>query len=231
MRYILEILAIVFLIGIVSEEVSAQEEITENVQMMETFPLIYQEPELPTGCEITAMTMVLNYYGFTVDKTTMAAQYLPTEEPDFYYGSDGLLYGNDMENYFIGNPFTEEGYICGTGAIIVAANTFLEEEGSSLRAQNLTGASVEALYRLASEGTPVVIWGTIGMEDRAETDGWYRQDGKFMEWSANDHGSVLIGASQDQVVIADPIVGIIEVDKQQFEEVFKERGEKCVILI
>lgn len=231
MKQIVRIMAIVFLLSILPENVPAQEEENKKTDLIESFPLIYQEPELPTGCEITAMTMVLNYYGFAVDKTKMAAQYLPTEEANFYYGSDGLLYGNDMENYFVGDPFSRNGYICGAGAIITAANTFLQDEGSSLRAQNLTGASTESVYKFVSEGTPVMVWGTIGMEERAETDGWYRQDGKFMEWSVNDHGSVLIGVSDDQVVIADPIMGIINVKKQQFEKVFTQRGGVCVILV
>lgn len=36
------------------------------------FPIIIQNPELPTGCEITALTMVLNYYGYPADKIVMA---------------------------------------------------------------------------------------------------------------------------------------------------------------
>ena len=76
------------------------------------FPIIYQMPELPTGCEITAATMVLNYYEFQVDKTVMAEQYLPTlYSTGIYYGQDGRTYGNDMNAYFIGDPRTENGII------------------------------------------------------------------------------------------------------------------------
>ena len=72
------------------------------------FPIIYQMPELPTGCEITAAAMVLNYYGFQVDKTVLAEQYLPTlYSTGIYYGQDGRTYGNDMNAYFIGDPRTD----------------------------------------------------------------------------------------------------------------------------
>ena len=37
---------------------------------------ILQNPELPTGCESVALTMVLNYLGFDLDKTTIADDYL-----------------------------------------------------------------------------------------------------------------------------------------------------------
>ena len=50
----------------------APEASTDNVidvyHEIQDFEIIYQEPELPTGCEITALTMVLHYYGFDVDK-------------------------------------------------------------------------------------------------------------------------------------------------------------------
>lgn len=39
--------------------------------------VIYQRPELPTGCEVTSLTALLQYLGFDVDKTTMAEDFLP----------------------------------------------------------------------------------------------------------------------------------------------------------
>lgn len=72
------------------------------------FEFAGQMPELPTGCEITSLTMVLNYYGYSADKMTMALEYLPTVGwTNTYYGDDGTLYGNDIYNYFIGNPQSE----------------------------------------------------------------------------------------------------------------------------
>ena len=88
----------------------------------------------------------------------------------------------------------------------------------------------EKLYDLIDQGTPVVIWCTINMEDRAETDGWYREDGTYMEWSTNDHGAVLIGYDEDTVTVADPIYSRITVSRDQFEKIFAERGGQCVIL-
>lgn len=194
------------------------------------FPLTFQNPELPTGCEITAMTMVLNYYGYEVDKMTMATRYLPCALPEFYYGSDGRLYGIDLNNYFIGDPASATGYICGTGAVLTAANTYLEENGSSLLALDISGTQPEELYRMVSENVPVVVWVTIGMEDRREAEGWYTESGEYVDWSTNDHGSVLIGYSESTVTIADPISGLMEYSREAFEQVFASRGNQCVIL-
>ena len=208
-------------------EVAAKESASAQIA---DFPIINQMPELPTGCEITALTMALNYYGYPVDKTVMASEYLPTASADRYYGTDGRMYGTDMNEYFIGDPFAEGGIICGTGAIVTAADRYLSDEGSSLRALDVTGSSPEELYERVRQGQPVVVWVAISMADRRSTEGWYTENGDYVDWSTNDHGAVLIGYTETTVTIADPISGRMEYDREQFEEVFASRGSQCVVL-
>lgn len=213
------------------EHLAEQESvIAESQHQINSFDIIFQMPELPTGCEITALTMVLNYYGMEADKVEMATKYLPTQELNLYYGSDGRLYGNDLNQYFIGDPTTENGYVCGTGAIVTAANVYLQDQGSDLTAMDYTGADVDMLYQLVSQDIPVVVWVTIYMEERNKTEGWYTQTGEYVEWSTNDHGAVLIGYTQDTVTIADPISGKMEYSREDFERVFASRGNQCVVL-
>ncbi len=194
------------------------------------YPELLQEPELPTGCEITAFTSLLNYYGFSVDKTTMASDYLPTAEYELTEGSDGRTYGPDNNAYFIGDPFGYYGYSCGTGAIVTAGNSYLATQDTELSTVDITGSTAEELYERVSSGQPVLVWVTIGMEERYATEGWYTDDGTYVEWSTNDHGAVLIGYTETTVTISDPLSGIVEYDRADFESVFAERGYKCVVL-
>lgn len=133
------------------------EEVMPAEYSIQEFPITLQMPELPTGCEITALTMALNYYGFSVDKTTMASEFLPKTEANLYYGEDGNRYGADMNAFFVGDPFSENGIICGTQAIVTAANTYLQSQGSQLLAKDITGSSSEELYRRISKNQPVVV--------------------------------------------------------------------------
>ena len=217
-------------VGMESTQIFAEVKKSDSGTQLTDFDIIEQYPELPTGCEITAMTMVLNYYGYQVNKVTMALDYMPKVQAEFYRSEDGRLMGPDLENFFVGDPTEETGYICGTGAIVTAANQYLADVGSDLTAAAMKNAQPEKLYDLIDQGTPVVIWCTINMEDRAETDGWYREDGTYMEWSTNDHGAVLIGYDEDTVTVADPIYSRITVSRDQFEKIFAERGGQCVIL-
>lgn len=198
--------------------------------LIQNFEVVLQMPELPTGCEITAMTMVLNYYGYQADKMEMALEYLPTVSADLYYGEDGQLYGPDLNQYFVGDPCTSGGYICGPEAIITAANDYLADEGSSFQAVDLTGTSPTELYQLVREDTPIVVWITISMQPRRTPQGWYTEGNEYVDWSTNDHGAVLIGYSESTVTIADPIAGIVEYNRDAFEKVFASRGYQCVAL-
>lgn len=220
-----------------AEKLSENEKIKETIYneqvdsyLIENFKITWQMPELPTGCEITAMTMALNYYGFNVNKVTMATKYLPVVAAEFYYGSDGKLYGPDLNSYFVGDPATEGGYVCGTKAIVKGANDYLKGQNSSLRAVDKTGISTDELYGLVNKNVPVVVWVTISMNDRAEVQGWYTENGNYVEWSTNDHGAVLIGYTEDNVTIADPISGIVNYSRNRFEKVFASRGSRCVVL-
>ena len=217
-------------VGLESTQISVEVKKSDSGTQLTDFDIIEQYPELPTGCEITALTMVLNYYGYRVNKVTMALDYMPKVQAEFYRSEDGRLMGPDLENFFVGDPTEETGYICGTGAIVTAANRYLADVGSDLTAAAMKNVQPEKLYDLIDQGTPVVIWCTINMEDRAETDGWYREDGTYMEWSTNDHGAVLIGYDEDTVTVADPIYSRITVSRDQFEKIFAERGGQCVIL-
>lgn len=198
--------------------------------LIDGFEIILQEPELPTGCEITALTMALRFYGLDADKTAMASQYLPQSPANLYVGDDGRLYGSDLNEYFIGDPFSSTGIICGTGAIVSAANAYLGDCGSKIKAEDLTGASPSGLYGLVAQDIPVIVWVTIGMQSRGGLEGWYTENGDYVDWGPNDHGAVLIGYTDDTVVLADPLYGQIEYGRAAFEEIFALRNSQCVIL-
>ena len=173
--------------------------------------------------------MVLNYYGLNPNKLELATEYLPKTEYSTYY-KDGKLIGPDSDNYFLGDPTSVYGYICGTGAIVTAANSFISDKNAKYIAKDLTGCDFSELYKYVSQDKPIIVWTTIEMADRCETDDWYTESGKHLDWSQNDHCSVLIGYTEKTVKIADPIFGDVEYSKTQFEKVLTSRGKKAVAL-
>lgn len=199
---------------------------------LDGFEIIYQNPELPTGCEITSLAMVLNYCGFEADKCILANDYLPTlPSSDIHCGKDGLLHGNDINRYFIGDPADLNGTVCGSKAIADAAKQYLDDfDNGEFIVRDMTGENVRKLYNLVENEIPVIVWCTVNMSQRHEVEGWYNDSGKYVSWAHEDHCAVLIGCGEDSVTIADPISGITEYDKEQFESSFKSRGRQCVVI-
>jgi len=103
-------------------------------------PLIAQRPELPNGCEITAVTMMLQYAGAKVDKMQMAREMPRSSDPNYGY---------------IGQPWDSTGITIFPPALM---NLVEKYTGS---AKNLTGQNFDAIKYQINLGHPVVTWNTL----------------------------------------------------------------------
>lgn len=102
-------------------------------------PLISQLPELPTGCEMTAVTMLLQYKGIKVTKFQVADQTPKTVTMDANQG-------------FIGDPYKVTGGWVYPQGIAPVLQQYL---GTS---DDLTGTSLSKIYQKLLHGHPVIIW-------------------------------------------------------------------------
>lgn len=189
---------------------------------------ISQLPDLPTGCEITAATMALDYYGYDAENTDLDA-YLAKSD-DFYY-EDGVEFGPDPDQYFIGDTESNSGWFCTPVPVVAALNAYIEDAGGSEEAIDITGATPDELYALVSEGTPVVVWVTTYLQDYEVSETWYSSvDGLLVEASTHDHAMVLIGYDDENVILADPLDSIVAYSKEAFEASYTSRGNMACII-
>ena len=84
------------------------------------FKTVLQEPELPTGCEVTALAQTLNYYGFGIDKVTLCDTFLLTDYSGYY----------SMDDRYLGDPHTTYGFGCSAKTIVKTANDYFSYIGS-----------------------------------------------------------------------------------------------------
>lgn len=163
---------------------------------IENFSVINQNPELPTGCEVTSLTMVLNYYGYEVTNTELASNYLNT----------GSLGSNPYVN-FVGSPFSSSAYGCYSPVIVDCATSF------GANAINISYCSYSELLNYVSQGYPVIVWGTMYMSPtKYGSSSWTDSEGNTVIWRGNEHCLVLVGydVSADIAYLADPLTGAIE---------------------
>ena len=103
-------------------------------------PIISQLPELPTGCEITAVAMLLQYKGIDVDKVELESE-MPKHPSDPDIG-------------YVGDPYSVSGWTIYPPALIELITKYA---GS---ATDLTGISNGDIEKELSNNNPIVVWGS-----------------------------------------------------------------------
>jgi uncharacterized protein YvpB len=182
---------------------------------------LLQRPSLPTGCEITSLTAVLNFWGYSVSKETMSDNYLEKKEV-----GEATAY-----EAFLGDPTTNSGYGCFAPVIVKAANKYLSENNSFYRAYDLSGTSLEDLYAEINQNHPVIVWATINMGEPRFYDQWKQEDGTYA-WVGNEHCLVLTGYNKttNSIYVMDPLAGNVKYDLTLFNTRYEQLLKQAVVI-
>lgn len=193
-------------------------------------PTVFQNPELPHGCEITSLTALFNYYGFNISKLEMADNYLPKGDIKI---SSGRLTGPDPAKMYINNPRDKaNGKYVFVEPIISVSNNVIKEHELSLKPINLSGSSLEQFEEFVGAGIPVLVWITIDLKEPTTRGGWYIEDTNiFHEQYVNLHAAVIIGQTNDTFKLMDPLRGIVEHPKKVIYNSYVSLGEQAMTLI
>jgi uncharacterized protein YvpB len=159
-------------------------------------PLIAQLPELPRGCEVTSLGMLLSHAGFSVDKMDLAKRIrkVPFEK-------DGLR-GN-LYDGFVGDMYSFE--TDGLGAyyepIVDLAREFLDD-----RILVLTGSEWGAIEQQIDKGFPVWVVVNDEFHELPESDWqtWQTVRGE-LKVTYKEHAVLITGYDNDFVYFNDPL--------------------------
>lgn len=179
---------------------------------------INQFPELPTGCEVTALEMALKYEGYDVDRFKLCDEYLDKSDTGT---------GNPFTS-FIGNPRSKNGLGCYAQAITECARS------AGANAVNVSECQFSEILRYVNDGNPVIIWATVAM--KPSTIGsvkWYNDDNVLVKYNGQEHCMVLTGMNVERkkVYIADPYYGkIMEYDMHTFYQRWVEQYKQAVVV-
>ncbi len=215
-----------------AEEMTAAEEAPEvSGTGIISVANILQYPELPTGCEVTSLAMLLGYFGYPVDKLTLSREYLPKMD---FFTEDGILYGADYTYTFAGDPESEYGYGCGASCIANTANSYLAYMGAGCSAYDISGTDLDTLLgSYISYGIPVMIWITSGCLHSVEyTDIWTTPEGYTVQWKAYEHCVVMTGydSENQQVYVSDPLYSDTSYDLSLLRQRYDEMGRQAVVI-
>ena len=181
--------------------------------------VIAQNPELPAGCEVTSLTMALQYAGYEADKVTLAEEHLKKAPP-----TDGA----SPYECFVGDPKEPGGFGCYADVIADCADSFGAET------TNLSGRPFEELLAEVEANRPVVIWITSGLTETTEgTYSFPGPDGETEYWKAGEHCALLYGYDllRKEAVVADPETGKTEYyDLALLRTRWEEQGRQALVV-
>lgn len=208
-------------------EVPAQEASVQEAPGFAPVEVQLQNPELPNGCEVTSLAMVLTAAGYPVDKLELYSC-LPRE--DFTYGGNNR-FGPDPQTAFAGDAASASGgWYCLEGPILQAGDAWLQAQDGGACMVDYTGLSRETLDALLEEGTPLAVWVTQEYAPPAYASyfPWTLPDGSTYIPYDNLHCVVAAGIEGDAYRVADPIRGWQLVDQETFWQSFDAMGRRAV---
>ncbi|WML28517.1 C39 family peptidase [Neobacillus sp. OS1-33] len=165
--------------------------------------VIRQLPELPRGCEVTSLAMLLNYSGTKANKMTLAKQV--KKDPAKLTRKNGKIYFGHPNYGFVGNMYTFNKPGWGVFNKPIEA---LAEKYKPNRIKNLTGKPFETILSYVSAGHPVWIintsWFSRVPNEYWQT--WYTSHGTI-RITYKEHSVVITGYDSNYVYFNDPLDG------------------------
>lgn len=183
---------------------------------------VMQEPEIPTGCEVTALTELVNFYGFDVDKLELCDVFMPIDHEGYY----------TMNEVYLGDPHLNNGFGCNAPVIVKTADDYFEYIGSDWYAKDLTGISIEEVFYQIEQGRPVVVWSTIGQRETHAEYQFRLGCGEEFYFNPFQHCLTIYGFDYNEGVVhvADPLVGNTKYDMERFARIYEIMGKQAVVL-
>ncbi|WP_394842202.1 C39 family peptidase [Pendulispora brunnea] len=209
---------------------SASSELTEAVQasVLLDVPIIKQNPELPRGCEVTSLAMMLNYVGVDVGKMTLASK---IDKVPFWV-VENQVHGNPNDG-FVGDMYDRSkfGYGAYHGPVKRLADTYLPG-----RIRDLTGNSFDSLLTdYVGKGRPVWVVTNARFVKLADSEfqTWRTTSGNI-RITMEEHAVVITGFDANSVYINNPLVDVPangknqRWNKQDFVAAWEQMGKQAI---
>ncbi|MDL4842575.1 C39 family peptidase [Aquibacillus rhizosphaerae] len=204
------------------------EQIQLRDQVQIDAPIIGQHPELPRGCEVTSLAMLLQFYDIDVSKMELAEQVKKDTTP-YKKTESGIYFGNPSKG-FVGDmySFSKPGLGVYHEPIADLAKKYLGE-----RVVDFSGGSFYEILNHINQDRPVwVITNSTykKLEDKFfET--WQTDDGPI-RITMKEHSVLVTGYDDEFIYFNDPIKA--ETRKapiENFKEAWVQMGKQAITVV
>jgi len=191
-------------------------------------PLIRQMPELPRGCEVTSLAMILQHNGIRVGKNELAKKV--KRDPTPYRVKNGQVEFGNPNRGFVGDmySFKKPGLGVYHKPIHQLAQRYVKE-----RAIDLTGKSFNVVLEQVAQGRPVWVIQNSRFNhlSKRHWTKWQTQDGP-VDITYHEHSVVISGFDEQHIYIHDPLTGQKhrKLDKKAFIRGWDQMGRQAIVI-
>ena len=192
-------------------------------------PLVLQLPELPRGCEVTSLTMLLKYYDINVSKMTLAEKVKKDPTPYSKDKNGRKYYGNPYDG-FVGDMYNKDknGYGVYHEPIAELGKEYVGED-----LIDITGVEFEDLLYFLSQGKPVWVITNATYKSLGDNqfEMWHTPTG-IVKITKKLHSVVVTGFDEQYIYINDPLSNIKnkKTNRSDFQKAWEQMGNQAIII-
>ncbi len=189
--------------------------------------VILQNPELPRGCEVTSLAMLINYKGLKVGKLQLADEIKKDTTP--YRVSRGVVHYGNPNVGFVGDMRNKS--LMGYGVYHKPIHQLLSEY-FPFSAVDFTGCDFYDLFYLLNSNTPIwVITNTTYKKlPQSEFSTWVTNDGPI-KITFKEHAVLVTGYDDKYIYFNDPLSGKNKANAADFIEAWIQMGRQAVAAV
>jgi len=187
-------------------------------------PIVLQMPELPRGCEVTSLAMLLQSQGIDVNKLGLAQRV--KKDPTPYQIKNGRVFYGNPHKGFVGrmDSYASPGY----GVYHEPIAELLDEYMPGM-ALDLTGCEFGDLFYYLALDIPVwvIINSTYAPLPKSAFITWDTEQGP-VQITYREHAVLLTGYDETYVYFNDPLTGAGSAAKTAFASAWEQMGRQAV---
>ncbi len=187
---------------------------------------ISQLPELPRGCEVTSLTMLMRYKGVYVDKMELAEKI--AKDPTERVVIEGVTFAGNPNTGFVGDMTNIKNF--GFGVYNGPIYDLLRKYKPS-SAMNLTGCNFDDLFGLVARDCPIWVivntkYNKIPIEDFII---WNTPIGEI-DVTYYEHSVLVTGYDEENIYFNDPLGKASSAPRSEFISAWEQMGRQAVTL-
>lgn len=190
-------------------------------------PSISQLPELPRGCEVTSLAMLLQYNDYDADKLALAKQIKKSPAP--IRAENGKIMAGNPNAGFVGDMYSYDKPGFGVYHKPIAELAY-KYAGDSVH--DFTGGDFEEIFSHLMEGRPV--WVIINTEYDELTSEffqfWMTEEGPI-EITYKEHAVVVTGFDDKYIYFNDPLERVEKAPIEEFKKAWEQMGKQAITIL